>query len=166
MGQYRKNVAAWAAGIVWLWTREAVEVPGVVNRVDGRAEPLRRWVRDASRWDRRRPPMPTQANSIDYKDGYGPLRFLPLYVLNYGTRTLAGGQVVSWSKWFYLTRGQYRASKLITRVLNFFDRRHGYEAGPTLWGTVATAWAPRGAVVFWAAVVPALVALAAWRLLP
>ena len=97
---------------------------------------------------------------IDFKpgwDGY-QLRWLLLYTCNYGTRVLTGGACVSWSKWFYLTRETVWLSKVMTRVLNFLDPKHGYEAGPILWETTDTRYAVVGAYLFWLGI-PLLVLL-------
>jgi hypothetical protein len=135
------NLIPWLKGFPKLWTHEAIEYP------DGRLE-----------WSR--PEPATKENSISYKKSWSPLKFLPIYLFNYGTRVLSGGAVVSWSKWFYLTKGQYRASKLATHVLDLLDREHGYEAGPVLWGTKDTSWAATGAVVFWVLVLVCLMMMA------
>ena len=52
------------------------------------------WVRP---WVHENDFKPTAENSIEYREGWGPWRFLLVYILDYGTRVHTGGAVVSWS---------------------------------------------------------------------
>jgi hypothetical protein len=58
-----------------------------------------------------------------------------LYAIDYSTHVLTGGAVVSWSRWFYDNRNEYRVAKFMDRLLNHFEEGHGRSAGPPLWGT-------------------------------
>jgi hypothetical protein len=93
--------------------------------------------------------------------GGSPLWWL-LYALNHGTRTLSGGAVVTWSRWFYLNREKYRAAAFMTRLLNHFDQDHGRESADPLWKTTDTEWAARGAVAFWCVATPLVAWLLGW----
>jgi len=57
-----------------------------------------------------------------------------LYLVDYGTHVLAGGAVVSWSRWAYDER-QHAVPGFLNRVLNAIDDGHGKNAGKPLWGT-------------------------------
>jgi hypothetical protein len=94
-------------------------------------------------------------DELDFKTGWssGQVRWWLVYTLNMGTRVLTGGAVVTWSRWFYETRYEYRLSKLMTRLLNHADDDHGAESGPALWGSEATDWAGMGGLLFWTGVV-------------
>jgi|GEM_PF-7124580 len=79
-------------------------------------------------------------------------RWILTYLFNHGTRTLTGGACVTWSRWFYLTRQQYRASAFMTRVLNHAQDHHGELSGDALWNTKDTAGAASGALILLAVV--------------
>ena len=102
-------------------------------------------------------------DELDFKTGWshGQIRWWLVYGLNMGTRVLSGGAVVTWSRWFYETRHEYRLSAFITRLLNHADDEHGAESGPALWGTEPTEWAGTGGLLFWTLIVCLLV----WGLL-
>jgi hypothetical protein len=99
--------------------------------------------------------------TLSYKPGWGPGRFLLLYALDYGTHVvLWGGAVVSWSRFSYDERRRYGMARLVNAVLNAFDRGHGAEAGPALWGSAPIPSAEARIVrTFWAAVTALAVAL-------
>lgn len=99
-------------------------------------------------------------DEINFKAGWSGKspRWWLLYGLNYGTRVLAGGACISWSRWFHLTRDVYPASRFMDRLLSRIDSDHGAGAGPPLWGTAETKWAATGAMIFWP-LVAALVAV-------
>lgn len=142
MNQYKENVRLWWKGFTWLRTREAIPtglVPGERIWVDSSLQ----------RKDPERPTLATMDNSIVYQPNWGPRKFFLVYLFNYGTRVLTGGACVSWSKWFYFTKETNRFSHLVTRLLNLFDKKHGFEAGPILWGAKATKWVGVGAACFW-----------------
>jgi hypothetical protein len=98
---------------------------------------------------------------LKYKPGWGPNRFLLLYALDYGTHVvLWGGAVVSWSRFSYDERRRYGMARLVNAVLNAFDRGHGAEAGPALWGSEPAPSAEARIVrAFWAVVTVLVVAL-------
>jgi hypothetical protein len=77
----------------------------------------------------------TKLGSISYKPGWGPWKFFPLYVVDYGTHVLTGAAVVSWSRWFHDNRDKSRIAKFFDRFLNYVEEDHGAKAGPALWGT-------------------------------
>lgn len=58
-----------------------------------------------------------------------------LYLFDYGSHVMAGGAVVSWSRWFYDNRETNKVAKFFDRLLNHFEEGHGRSAGPPLWGT-------------------------------
>lgn len=74
---------------------------------------------------------------LDYFPGWNVWKFLPVYLLNHGTRILTGGACSSWSRWFYENRSKLRFAKFMDRLLNKFDSNHGQDAGGVLWGTVS-----------------------------
>jgi len=97
--------------------------------------------------------------TLTYKPGWSPVRFLPLYLVDYGTHVLTGGAVVSWSRWCYEHRATNRVAAFINRALGHVDEQHGQLAGPALWST--TDCAPPVRIV----VTAAWAALLAWGLL-
>lgn len=103
-----------------------------------------------------------RVDELSFKAGWSKnqLRWLLVYGLNMGTRVLTGGAVVTWSRWFWETRHEYRLSALITRLLNHADDDHGAESGPALWNTTPTEWAGTGGLIFWTGVI----ALIGWIL--
>jgi hypothetical protein len=103
---YLRNLARFFAGFVWIFTRA---VP---------------------------PEKYDQPNvQIMYREGWGPWRFLPLYLIDYGTKVLLGGACVSWSRWFFDNQYKWKIAGWINKALDRVDRGHGMRAGPTLWGT-------------------------------
>lgn len=87
-----------------------------------------------------------------------------MYALNHGTRTLTGGAVMPWSRWFYETRNRYWLSAMAVRVVDaVLGANHCRDAGPALWGTQDTDYAGPMAYVWWLLIVPgALSALVSW----
>jgi len=79
----------------------------------------------------------TRFDEIDFKEGWSAKSpgWWALYLIDYGTRVLTGGACISWSRWFYLHRDEYRLAKFLDRLLGKADSNHGEEAGPALWGT-------------------------------
>lgn len=75
--------------------------------------------------------------TITYFPGWNWLKFLPVYLLNHGTRVLTGGPVVSWSRYLYDVSGEHRLAKFLTRLMNIVDDDHGEESGQSMWDTVA-----------------------------
>lgn len=107
MNQYLHNLALWAKGIRWLWTKRVYTVE-VAER-----------------------------GSILYKPGWGPWSFLPVYLTTYLAGTLAGYGVVSLSRAWYDRRDRSRFARFMTRLLDWiFPGRHGMLTGPRLWGSV------------------------------
>jgi hypothetical protein len=74
-------------------------------------------------------------DQIPYKPGWGPGKFLPLYLLDYGINVvLMAGQVESISR----HAQDHRSGKVwavILRFLERFDPGHGPASGPALWGS-------------------------------
>lgn len=88
-------------------------------------------------------------HTIDYKEGWNPVKFLPLYIFDYGTKVLTGGAVVTWSRWFYDNKDKQPA-RVLNRFLNWIDPGHGVNAGPPLWNTKDCSPKVRiAATVFW-----------------
>lgn len=77
----------------------------------------------------------SRLGDLQYKNGWGPWKFLPIFIFDYGSHVLTGGAVVSWSRWFYDNRERYRIANFFDRLLNHFEEGHGRSAGPALWGT-------------------------------
>jgi hypothetical protein len=131
MKQYFKNLWLWSH-VWWLWTRRLHATIGGVEMEQG----------------------------IVYKPGWGPWKFLPIYLTTYLAGCLCGYGVVSLSRaWydrsrmcispgcnedFHKTQRQYKFipkypfARFMTRALNwaFPGSRHGRETGPRLWGSV------------------------------
>ena len=78
----------------------------------------------------------TKLGTLSYKPGWNKWKFLPLYLVDYGTHVLTGGAVVSWSRWFYDNRKTNRVAAFMNRLLGHIEDDHGQMAGPPLWGTV------------------------------
>lgn len=135
----------WAKGIRWLWTRELTRFS------DG----VLRFKRDVG--------VPVEQNCIVYKPGWGPWKFLPVYLTTYLAGVLAGYGCISLSRAWYersqvtvnaggtrvfqgatasvpviLGHGEVWAhpfARRMTRVLNWiFGGKHGLYTGPRLWG--------------------------------
>jgi len=158
---YLENLGKFWRGIGWLWTRRAKTIPvlhfgaGTQRRWQSTLEWVRPWVHENDF-------KPTAENSIEYREGWGPWRFLLVYILDYGTRVHTGGAVVSWSRWWWERRQKYGHANLLSRLLNHLDENHGARAGGALWGTEDTGWALVGGLVFWAGLL-ALVGWLLWR---
>jgi hypothetical protein len=75
---------------------------------------------------------------ITYKPGWGPWKFLPVYLTTYLAGTLAGYGVVSLSRAWADRRDAHAFARLMTRLLNwiFPGAKHGILAGPRLFGSV------------------------------
>jgi len=80
---------------------------------------------------------PRWFDKLPFKNGWSAdsWKWRILYWADYGTHTLSGGAVVSWSRWFYDNRDKYRIARFMDRLLNHFEEGHGRSAGPALWGT-------------------------------
>ncbi|HUU90431.1 MAG TPA: hypothetical protein VM238_04390 [Phycisphaerae bacterium] len=85
-----------------------------------------------------------RADEITFKPGWSAnWRWWALYTFDYGTHVASGGAVVSWSRWFFMTRRKYRVSAFFNRLLQHLDKRHGEESGTVLWRTVDCSWPVR-----------------------
>lgn len=128
--RYFKNVWLWIRGFRWLWTRN---VTGMTVK-QSRAAGLYKLWRDGL--------------TINYLKGYGPLKFMVLvYIPNVGLRTLTGGPVTTYSRWWYERRKTDKFAKLMTRLLNKLDKDHGEEGTPILWGSEECGWEVRYLIV-------------------
>lgn len=88
---------------------------------------------------------------ITYKEGWGPWKFLLLYIFDYGTKVLTGGACITWSRWFYEKRTTNRLARFMDDLLDRVDPKHGYRSGPALWGTQdCPLWVRVPATVVWA----------------
>jgi hypothetical protein len=96
-----------------------------------------------------------------YKEGWGPVKFFPVYLFNIGTNVLTGGAVSTWSRSFYEYRKKgNRIAKFLDRLLGKLDDNHGEESAPAYWGTAALPWHRRLIIVAtWALVIATVV----WR---
>lgn len=144
---YFRNLWAWLRGIRWLWSHNT---EGLVRVGDV-------WVATIIS---HRQNVPASL-AITYKPGYGPWRFLPIYLTTYLAGTLAGYGVVSLSRaWFDRSalkrdadgdvihspratprrdeRWAHPFARFMTRLLNwiFPGAKHGMLTGPRLWGSV------------------------------
>jgi hypothetical protein len=77
----------------------------------------------------------TLLNQLPYKPGWGPWKFLPVYVLNYGTNVLLlAGQVEPISRHAQDHRSGWVWDKLLD-ILDWRDPGHGQKAGTALFGS-------------------------------
>lgn len=138
--QYVRNWGLYVRGVRWLWTRDQTNGPSA----------------DGAYW--------VEALSIRYKPGYGPWRFLPIYLTTYLASVCLGLGVVSLSRWWYDRSHEYCTvcglgagphhgshvavwakhpfSRFMTRLLDwaFPGKEHGKHTGPgNLWGS-RSAW--------------------------
>jgi hypothetical protein len=82
------------------------------------------------------------AMAVQYKPGWGPWSFLPLYCTTYLAGTLLGYGVVSLSRaWWERSQeptGKYVFARLMTRLLDrLVPGDHGAHTGPWLWGSAS-----------------------------
>jgi hypothetical protein len=123
MRAYLRNLSLWARGIRWLWSRRWIAYLPVRGGVDLFADG------NTSAPD---------TYGIKYKPGWGPWRFLPVYLTTYLAGTLAGYGVVSLSRAWYDRREKARFAATMTLLLDwaFPGSAHGRHTGPRLWGSV------------------------------
>lgn len=95
MKQYFLNLWLWLRGFAWLWTRQFNQLTAVY------------------------PPGQGPWNTISYKPGWSPLRFWPIYLLDYGLCVLLGRGVQS-----------------LSRAFKLFGGEHWAHTGPLLWGSI------------------------------
>lgn len=140
LGTYLHNLWLWLRGVRWLWTRQGIYGSSLTPTAD---IAQRQWPR-----------------LIFYKPGYGPWRFLAVYLTTYLAGTLAGYGVVSLSRaWYersiicalcgnefghhgYTVRMHkwkpaHPFARFMTRLLDwiFAGSAHGRHTGPRLWGS-------------------------------
>lgn len=73
---------------------------------------------------------------LEYKPGWGPGKFLPVYLVNYGANVLLlAGQVEPISRHAQDHRSGWVWDKLLD-ALEWRDPGHGENAGRALWGSV------------------------------
>lgn len=123
--QYLTNLGLWARGLRWCFTRryytdERPDVPVYVFPEE-----------DCP------PGVDPEVWGIRYKPGWGPWRFLPIYLTTYLAGTLCGFGVVSISRTF----SDRKVGRLIDWVFwkLFRQKDHCANAGPWLWGS-RSAW--------------------------
>jgi hypothetical protein len=73
--------------------------------------------------------------AIAYKPGWNPWKFLPVYLLDCGLNVLTGGAVCPLSRRFQDHRSGWVWDKILD-VIETFDKYHGINAGPPLFGSV------------------------------
>lgn len=146
MRNYLRNLSLWLRGIRWLWTHNSSRLV-LVTQIEG----CDWYIRKGGFWS-----FPA-AMAITYKPGWGPWRFLPIYLTTYLAGTLAGYGVVSLSRAWYdrsvvvildpqgrieidgdRWTAVYPFARFMTRLLDwaFPGSRHGRHTGPRLWGSV------------------------------
>jgi len=139
MKNYGRNIWLWLRGFRWLWSREADLYH---TREGGRFG----WVA-GNPWTN----QPRTDNSIVYQPGWGPWKFLPVYLFDVGvTVMIAAGAVEPLSTFMQ----RHRAGWLNDAVLDAierFDADHGANSGKALWGSVESPlWVRVGVPAVWA----------------
>jgi hypothetical protein len=132
MTAYLHNLARWARGVRWLWSRDVTRLP---------------------------PGAPRPTHAIRYRPGWNPWKFLPWYLLDIGPNVLTGGAVETLSAMMHRHRDGWAWDKILD-VIEHVDPEHGETAASyrPLWGSVelpvrqrvaiCCAWA---VVLWWAA---------------
>ena len=138
MKNYWRNIWLWVRGFRWLWTREARQC-----HFDG-MDVLIWSIPEHIEW-------PHSGSSIAYKPGWGPWKFLPVYLFDVGVTVLiAAGAVEPLSTFMQ----RHRAGWLNDAVLDAierFDADHGANSGKALWGSVESPrWVRVGVPAVWA----------------
>jgi len=129
MKNYGRNIWLWLRGFPRLWTR---------------------W--NDYRYRRGRPAFSTRfGHPIQYQPGWGPWKFLPVYLFDVGfTVLIAAGAVEPLSTFMQ----RHRAGWLIDAALDAierFDADHGANSGKALWGSVESPlWVRVGVPAVWA----------------
>lgn len=72
---------------------------------------------------------------IRYKSGWGPWKFLPLYLIDHGFACLVLGLGVQPVSRWAGDRYDHQPWRWIARALNALDEGHTSEAGGLLWGS-------------------------------
>jgi hypothetical protein len=125
--QYFRNLWLWARGIRWLWTRDASRY-ALMPDSQGRRVIYVGLGGKTFDYD----------DLITYKPGWGPWKFMPVYLTTYALANVLGYGIVSYSRVLYERREQSRYAHVATRLLNwiFPGDKHGIFTGPRLFGSV------------------------------
>lgn len=134
MKQYLRNTWRWAAGVIWLWTRDVTRLP---------------------------PGAPRPAHAIRYRAGWNAWKFLPWYLFDIGPNVLTGGSVETLSAMMHRHRDGWAWDKILD-VIEHVDPGHGKTAASyqPLWGSVELPVGQRVAITCaWVALIAWLI----WR---
>ena len=94
-------------------------------------------------------------NTLTYKPHWSPVKFLPLYLFDYGLNVVTGGACESLSRSWTEGSETNRVDSILIRIVRMvLGPHHGEASGPALWGTQnCRPWVRALVTVWWVVVV-------------